>query len=292
MTTPFNPLSACPSPSALRVASARAVHQLLDEPRVLDDSFALAVLGPASASALLSDPYAHNSVPARSMRAGIVARSRFAEDRLLSAVQAGTRQYAVVGAGLDTWALRNASVLPAVDVYEMDQSGMQGWKQQAFASNGWERPSRLHWVTADLRQISIIDALSGAGANLAEPIAVSILGVLVYLEQRDMELTLQSLGRLAAGSTLVLDYRLGEEHLPPMERMMMGATAQMMAAGGEPWRSSADPGLMRELLAGAGFRIEEDVDTADLNARYYARRRDGLQIAGGGFRYLSAVMVQ
>lgn len=292
MTTSFNALPACPSPSALRVASARAVHQLLDEPRVLDDPFALAVLGPASASDLLSDPYAHNSVPARSMRAGIVARSRFAEDRLLSAVQAGTRQYAVVGAGLDTWALRAAATLPAVDVYEIDQSGMQTWKQQTFSSNGWERPSGLHWVTADLRQISITDALAGAGANLAEPIAVSILGVLVYLEQRDLERTVLSLDRLAPGSTLVLDYRLADEHLPPMERMMMGATAQVMAAGGEPWCSSADPGLMRELLTSAGFRVEEDLDTADFNARYYARRRDGLQIAGGGFRYLSAVMKQ
>ncbi|KGG81813.1 hypothetical protein [Comamonas thiooxydans] len=42
---------------------------------------------------------------------------------------------------------------------------------------------------------------------------------------------------------------------------------------------------MAELLGAAGFEMEEDL----LNARFFAGRRDGLQIAGGGFRYPSAV---
>jgi len=49
---------------------------------------------------------------------------------------------------------------------------------------------------------------------------------------------------------------------------------------------------MKQLLASAGFEVEEDLGHAELNARYLAKRRDGLQIAGGGFRYLSAVKVR
>ena len=64
--------------------------------RVLDDPFALGSLGPASAAALMLDPDAHNDVSNRSLRAGIVARSRFAEDRLLRTIAAGGRQYAIV----------------------------------------------------------------------------------------------------------------------------------------------------------------------------------------------------
>ena len=42
---------------------------------------------------------------------------------------------------------------------------------------------------------------------------------------------------------------------------------------------------MAELLGAAGFEMEEDLGPAQLNARFFAGRRDGLQIAGGGFRY-------
>ena len=107
MTTHFNPAS-CPSPSALRVAASRALHQLLDTQRVFDDPFAIGILGAATAAQLMLDPDAHNDVTARSMRAGMVARSRFAEDRVLRAIAAGVQQYVIVGAGLDTWALRHA----------------------------------------------------------------------------------------------------------------------------------------------------------------------------------------
>lgn len=283
---------ACPSPSALRVAMARALHQLLDRPLVLEDPFALGMLGPETAAALMLDPDAYNDVPARSLRAGIVARSKFAEDRLLRAVASGCRQYAVVGAGLDTWALRSAQSLPAVDVYELDQPAMQAWKHRRYADNAWMPPARLRWLPADLREASIMDALAHGGANLSARMAVSILGVLVYLDHAVVERAIHALGALPIGSVLALDYRLDEQCLAPVERTMMQFTAQIMAAGGEPWQSSSTPDRMKALLATAGFDVEEDLGPAELNARYLARRRDGLQIAGGGFRYLSACKVR
>lgn len=278
----------CPSPSAFRVAAARALHQLLDLQRVLDDPFALGCLGPESAAALMRDPDAHNDVAARSLRAGIVARSRFAEDRLLQAIAQGCRQYAIVGAGLDTWALRTAQTLPAVDVFELDQPAMQQWKQRMLADNRWTPPARLRWVSADLREGAVVDALSQGGVDLTMPLAVSVLGVFVYFGEAEVERTIHTLRTLPAGSTLVMDYRLDELRLPPIERTMMQFTAQVMAAGGEPWQSSSTPERMKELLAIVGFDVEEDLGPAELNARYFARRRDGLEIAGGGFRYLSA----
>lgn len=286
------PLAPCPSPSALRVATARALHQLLEPQRVLEDPFALGSLGPTTAAALMLDPDAHNDVAARSLRAGIVVRSRFAEDRLLKAIALGCRQYAVVGAGLDTWALRAAQPLPAIPVWELDQPAMQAWKQRLYADNGWATPARLHWVPADLRETTVHEALRQGGVDLSAPIVVSMLGVLVYLDPAAVERTIEALRALPIGSVLTLDYRLDEQCLHPIERTMMQFTAQLMAAGGEPWHSSSTPEQMKELLALAGFEVEEDLGPAELNARYLARRRDGLKIAGGGFRYLSAVKVR
>jgi len=277
----------CPSPSAFRVALSRAIHQVLDEPRVFDDAFALPILGADTAARV--DAFHHNGVAARSMRAGIVARSRFAEERLQAAIESGTRQYALLGAGLDTWALRAARFGSAVRVFELDQATMQAWKAAALEANGWRKPAGLEWIGLDFRKGAVPDALAGRGADLTAPMAIAILGVLVYLGEEEVARMLSSFGRFVPGSTLVLDYRLREDLLPAMDGMMMRATAEAMAAGGEPWRSSSDPDRMRALLSDAGFDVEQDLGPADLNARYFDRRRDGLQIAGGGFRHLSAI---
>jgi O-methyltransferase involved in polyketide biosynthesis len=114
----------------------------------------------------------------------------------------------------------------------------------------------------------------------------------VYLDPAVVAREAMALGTLPVGSSLVLDYRLDESCLNPIERTMMQFTAHMMAAGGEPWRSASTPDQMKQLLAIAGFEVEEDLGPAELNTRYLAKRRDGLQIAGGGFRYLSAVKVR
>lgn len=282
-------LTDCPSPSAMRVAISRATHQILEDELVFKDPFAVASLGSANAASLIREPLVHNDVPSRSMRAAIVARTRYAEDYLLSAIANGTRQYGVVGAGLDTWALRAASTLPAVTTFELDQPSMQHWKARLYAENRWAQPENLRYVATDLRETSAVDGLLAGGADLSLPVSLSVLGVLVYLDNDAVEREIAALEQLAAGSTITLDYRLDEAQLHPVERVMMQFTASMMAAGGEPWQSSCTPQRMGELLASAGFLVEEDLGSIDLNARYFAGRRDGLQIAGEGFRYLSAI---
>jgi hypothetical protein len=42
--------------------------------------------------------------------------------------------------------------------------------------------------------------------------------------------------------------------------------------------------VLRSRLVALGFTVVEDLGSAELNARYFARRKDGLQSAGGGFR--------
>ncbi len=201
MTTHFNPAS-CPSPSALRVAASRALHQLLDTQRVFDDPFAIGILGAATAAQLMLDPDAHNDVTARSMRAGMVARSRFAEDRVLRAIAAGVQQYVIVGAGLDTWALRHAQTLPSVEVFELDQPAMQQWKQQMLLANGWHLHPRLHWVPVDLREQAALQDPQRLGWSRSSPSVISMLGVLVYLHQHEVAHSLQRLRALPAGSVL------------------------------------------------------------------------------------------
>src|SRR5580700_6536019 len=114
------------SRTAHRVAIRRAAHQLLDQPRVLDDPLALRIIGSEAAETLRSDPKEDHAF-SRAFRAFMAARSRYAEDELARAVAGGVTQYVVLGAGLDTFAYRNSH--PQLRVFEVDHPATQEWKR-------------------------------------------------------------------------------------------------------------------------------------------------------------------
>src|ERR1019366_3735017 len=110
------------SKTALVVAIRRAAHQLMEQPRILDDPIALRLIGTG---------YPHHMERAshrvaRDFRAFMAVRNRQTEDQLAMAVAAGVTQYVVLGAGLDTFAYRNP--FPALRVFEVDFPATQQWK--------------------------------------------------------------------------------------------------------------------------------------------------------------------
>jgi len=101
----------------------RAAHQVLDDPKVLRDPIALRIIGAEAESWLMSN--LERLQETRFLRAFIVARSRYAEDELALAVQRGTRQYVILGAGLETFPYRNPYDESRLRVYEMDHPATQ-----------------------------------------------------------------------------------------------------------------------------------------------------------------------
>ena len=96
-----------PSRTALATAYLRAAHQLLDAPpRVLEDPIAIPLLGAGASDRIRKEAARYSTPGARQLRAHVVLRTRFAEDRLAAAVKRGIVQYVILGAGLDTFALR------------------------------------------------------------------------------------------------------------------------------------------------------------------------------------------
>ena len=90
------------SATAAGVAVARGAHRSYDQPPwVLDDPFALRPVGPQWAEIQAASETALPEAALRQSRASVVARSRYAEDWLISG---GCRQYVILGAGLDSFA--------------------------------------------------------------------------------------------------------------------------------------------------------------------------------------------
>lgn len=276
-----------PSRTALRVASLRAVHALLDEPLVLDDPLALRLLGPAREAALRADPFALNDPIARGLRAALVARSRFVEDELARRIAAGVRQVVLLGAGLDTFAYRRRDLDPGLQVFEVDHPGTQQWKRQLLAEAGIGVPPGLRFVPVDLERGDLGEALAAAGFRADQPACVGWMGVTPYLTADAVMGTLRSLAGWATGGCVCFDHRIPPSLMGPVERAVDEAIGQAAAAAGEPWLSSFDPADLQRQLLGLGFAAAVSVASDELNARYFARRKDGLR-TGGALRIVCA----
>ena len=138
-----------PSRTALRVAMHRAAHQVLDNPKVLDDPLALAIIGPKAASQLHSSENRYGEQVARNLRAFLAVRSRYAEDELAAAIGRGVKQYVILGAGLDTFAYRNPYPESVLRVFEVDHSATQDWKRGRLAAAGISVPRSLTFAPVD-----------------------------------------------------------------------------------------------------------------------------------------------
>jgi hypothetical protein len=93
-----------PSQTALGAAAHRAVHQTLEGGVIFADPFALQILSDDTRARL---PDMANDPAHLPMRLFIAARSRFSEDTMAACVARGVRQIVILGAGLDTFSLRN-----------------------------------------------------------------------------------------------------------------------------------------------------------------------------------------
>lgn len=276
-----------PSRSALRVASLRAVHQLLDEPIVLPDPVALPILGTRMEAALRDDPFVLNDPLSRGLRASLVVRSRLAEDELARGVAAGLRQYVVLGAGLDTFAYRNVHQALGLRVFEVDHPATQAWKQRSLRDAAIPVPATTTFVPVDFERRTLSEGLAQAGFRLDQPACLAWLGVCVYLTREAVLGTLRFAASLPAGSSIIFDYAVPATMLNPVERAIRAHLEQQITEQGEPWVSHFEPAELQATLHQLGFQSVHDFGAEELNARYLARRKDGLRTSSS-FRMMIA----
>lgn len=264
-----------PSGTALRVATVRAAHRLLDDPIVFDDPLALAILGPEAEAELRADPFRYNDQISRGLRASLVVRSRVAEDELARAVADGVRQYVLLGAGLDTFAYRNP--FPDLRVFEIDHSSTQAWKRECLAKAGIAVPDSLTYAPVDFEEGgTLAEGLAAAGFDRAAPVCFAWLGVTMYLREEAVYDTLSWIAGGAPGSSVTFDFRVPLDQLNPVERAISEMIMQRVAEMGEPWISAFDPETLKKRLIDMGFFRAEALLPDELNRRYLSRRKDGL----------------
>jgi len=276
---PEHPIAAADK-TAVRVALWRAMHVQIDSPpHIIDDVLGLQLAAPEEGWRQRPDMEPQAT---RGFRAGVVARARYVEDLVTTQAAQGIDQYVLLGAGLDTFAQRRPDVAAQLRVFEVDQPGTQQWKRERLEALGLGVPSWLHLVPVDFEAgQSWWDRLAAHGFDTTRPAVVASTGVSMYLTREANLATLRQIAQLAPGSTLALTFLLPLELIDEEERPFHQMLHERARASGTPFISFFHPDELIALTREAGFREATHVSTAELNARYFSGRADGLEAPKG-----------
>ena len=205
-----------------------------------------------------------------------LCRAAYAEKALKTAVLTGTKQYVILGAGMDTFAFREPAFLSKYRVFEVDHPLTQADKLERITRAGWTAPNNLTFVPMDFTKDSLAERLIAAGFDPSVKSFFSWLGVTYYLSAEAIDTMLSALSSLCAdGSTLVFDYPDENFFNAPEKRVQN--TMMMAKAGGEPMQSAFSYSELEKLLETHGFLIYELLTPDDI-------QRDAIDRAGADLK--------
>lgn len=260
-----------PSRTAWGAARHRAVHQLIEGGRIFSDPFAVRILG-GDIDAAADDPLireSDSSPGTRVLRFFIAARSAFAEAKLAEAVAGrGVSQVVVLGAGFDTFALRNPFG-ESLRVFEVDHPATQAWKRERLAAMGIALPEWLTFAGVDFERESFSERLAETGFDPARRSFVLWLGVSMYLTQAAIDATLAAVAAWPGGGEIVFDYaEPPAADMSPQRRAAREELAARVAAVGEPLIGALAEAALHARLGELGYVEIEDLAGLDLAERF------------------------
>jgi len=233
-----------PSRTALMIARQRAAHQLLDHGSILQDPFAMRILREEEKDVL----QIANKHPVASIgRLFTAARSRIAEDALLRSVERGVRQIVILGAGLDTFALRNPHGALEIRIYEVDHSATQAWKLERLADAQIALPPGLILMPVNFERDDLGVKLAAAGFQQNSSAFFTWLGVVPYLTQDAIGRTLDFMASIP-DSEVVFDYMESPEAFSEELRQIEKARAEQLEKIGERSNTRFEPAAIAAIL--------------------------------------------
>lgn len=263
------------SKTAEMVAAVRATYHYGPEAKLFDDPFAARMLGMAD-RLKCSLPIVRTLLMRNGMfkrlksSLSVLSRARYCEDRLAKAVEKGVRQYVLLGAGLDTFALRADERFAGLKVFELDTADSQQIKKSRVAACGREPLVEHMFVPVDFTSDSVADKLLSAGFEPNRPSFFSWQGVLIYLDRDTIRQSLKGLSAItSAGSLIIADYMDGrlwdDEFLATIPDVAADVHRLMAytAARGEPIVSGFLPVEFSDLAEETGWRVVEAVTSKD-----------------------------
>ncbi|NRD77597.1 class I SAM-dependent methyltransferase [Bacillus sp. BRMEA1] len=207
----------------------------------------------------------------------LVSRARYTEDGLMAAVGRGVRQYVILGAGFDTFALRQQNLPDDFIIFEVDHPATQAFKRNRLQETGMTIPEHVKFVSVDFKQDSLRDELKKNGFDEQKYSYFSLLGVVMYLEKEDFYKLLSTVSDLSPnGSSFIFDYLDNAAFNEKLASKRISQMRQITARTGEPIITGFDPLELDLELQNYNMLIYENLSPINIEELYFSNRDDGL----------------
>lgn len=292
------------SKTAQFVSILRAHHFLTaPTPKILSDNYALDLCGLEDAaevenyiagmirafSAIADEKAA--TIFLKRIEHSVCMRSALVEQALSNSDETGIKQVILLGAGLDTTAMRWGARKPDIKFIEIDHPDTQAHKISMLKDKGISQPDNLRFATFNFEDHSLGEALHNGGVNLNMPSLLPWLGVQMYLADETVKATFRDIGHFAKGSELIMDFTMpDEEHDDQVIPNSVEQLSKVVATMGEPFLSRYTQDQLSERLTQAGFSKVHFYKTPELVETILSGEKSAYEMPDEACFLLSAII--
>ena len=222
---------------------------------------------------LLNVPFLRNWCLHKAFAPGIyeyvLARTILFDEVFVDGLERDFSQIVLLGAGMDTRALRFQDRNRGATIFELDIDATQRYKRKVYQRKKTALPDTLVFVPIDFNKQRLADVLTQAGYQERQKTLFLWEGVTMYLEPEAVDGTLSFVRNSAAeGSIVAFDYVrasvLRRENTLYGEKGGYDRVAQV----GERWTFGIEDGAIEGFLAERGFKLLAHYMPSDLEAAY------------------------
>jgi len=229
---------------------------------------------PAFAKIILNVPVLRKAFMGKIAPAGIyeyvIARTKVFDEFFLEALEKKVPQIVILGAGMDTRALRFSSRNQGTKIIELDIAKTQHPKIEILNRKGVTIPKELVFASIDFNRQSISEVLTGAGYQKGQPSYFLWEGVSMYLNSDAVDRTLAFIQESSQkGSRVVFDYIFAS--VLRRENIFYGENEifETVSRAGEGWTFGIEAGSIEKYLTKRGFQLEAHYTPAELEGKYF-----------------------
>jgi methyltransferase (TIGR00027 family) len=195
----------------------------------------------------------------------VKTRTRYFDDMLDAQIAAGIGQVVILGAGLDTRAVRKRS--DGVRYFEIDDPRTIDLKRRCYADARIE--AGVTFIPGNYVMDGLIDLLRSNGFEFDVPTYVIWEGNVMYMPLANDHQTMLQLKRHLKQFRLSFDYLTKSVITKTTGDASLTTLVESFEAMGAPWLSGIDD--IQALARESGLRIVENFTTGELYRRYRGR---------------------
>lgn len=192
----------------------------------------------------------------------VLARSAFCERHLENEIKLGCRQYLILAAGYDTYALRRKQT--ELTVYHLDLEEMIKDRKQRMETNQLKYQTKAYDISCDLSKEQIKGKLLPYGYEQDQKTYISLLGISYYLTKDEFSSLLEQLTSIMPeGSAICMDYPQKEDGEESRKNRELAKAAE------EGMKAKYEKCEIEEILNKHDFLVYEHLDDKEMTKQYF-----------------------